>query len=104
MELSEFGVRLAKLRSSKGVSARDMSLDMGMSENYINKIELGKARPSMAAFFDICDYLKISQKDFFDQGNTLPEQLNGLVEDFKSLDDKSKFHLAGLVKEFVRNK
>lgn len=40
-----FYERLAKLRSQKGVSARDMSLSLGQSESYINKIENKKALP-----------------------------------------------------------
>ena len=34
-----FSKRLAELRQEKGVSARDMSLSLGQSESYINKIE-----------------------------------------------------------------
>ena len=31
--------RVSQLRMQKGVSARDMSLSLGQSESYINKIE-----------------------------------------------------------------
>ena len=34
-----FPERLVELRNQKGVSARDMSLSLGQSESYINKIE-----------------------------------------------------------------
>lgn len=34
-----FAERLTALRMEKGVSARDMSLSLGQSESYINKIE-----------------------------------------------------------------
>ena len=34
-----FSKRLSKLRMEKGVSARDMSLSLGQSESYINRIE-----------------------------------------------------------------
>ena len=33
-----FGDRLAQLRMKAGVSARDMSLSMGQSQGYINKL------------------------------------------------------------------
>ena len=39
--------RLAKLRTQKGVSARDMSLSLGQANNYINNIE--KKVPSLHA-------------------------------------------------------
>ena len=47
----EFPIRLAKLRTKKGVSARDMSLSIGQNAEYINNIETGKALPSMSSFF-----------------------------------------------------
>ena len=37
-----FGLRLAKLRQSVDVSAREMSLALGQNKNYINSIETGK--------------------------------------------------------------
>lgn len=46
----DFGRRLSQLRERKGVSARDMSLSMGQNPGYINKVENGKAMPSMEVF------------------------------------------------------
>ena len=57
-----FSERLASLRTTKGVSARDMSLSIGQSANYINKIENKKAYPSMTVFFYICEYLGITKR------------------------------------------
>ena len=59
-----FSLRLAELRMQKGVSARDMSLSIGQSENYINKIENRKSLPSMHAFFFICEYLGVTLHNF----------------------------------------
>lgn len=69
-----FGLRLAKLRACKNVSAREMSLALGQNKNYINAIEAGRNLPSMSSFFCICDYLGITPKDFFniDYKNPLP--------------------------------
>ncbi len=61
-----FQLRLAQLRRSKKVSARNMSLALGQCESYINKIENGKAFPSMRLFFSICEYFGISPRQFFD--------------------------------------
>ena len=62
MTEKEFSLRLAKLRTQKGVSARDMSLSLGQSPNYINGIENGGSYPSMTMFFYICDYLNITAR------------------------------------------
>ena len=78
--------RLAQLRTSKGVSARDMSLTLGQANNYINNIENRKSLPSMQAFFGICEYLGVSPMEFFDEGNAYPTQLADLVRNLRRLD------------------
>lgn len=46
-----FSARLSQLQIQKGVSARDMSLSLGQSESYINKIENRRTLPSLTGFF-----------------------------------------------------
>ena len=60
-----FAERLAQLRSAKGVSGREMSLSMGQAAGYINNIENGNNLPSLAMFFEICEYLRVSPQEFF---------------------------------------
>ena len=102
MELQNFGERLAQLRILKNVSAREMSLSIGLSANYINKIENGKSLPSMAVFFDICDYLNISQMDFFDLGNDNPNLVTDMLVGYKRLDREAQDTVAGMVKVLNR--
>ena len=97
-----FRLRLAQLRIQKNVSARDMSLSLGQSESYINKIESGKAFPSMQVFFYICDYFDITPKDFFDTENKNPAALEELVNDIKALTDKQVASIAYIVRELKR--
>ena len=85
MEREEFCKRLTQLRMTKGDSARDMSLALGQSPNYINGIEGGKNYPSMETFFYICDYFGITPKEFFDMDSTNPTKANELFEIIKSL-------------------
>ena len=75
-----FARRLAQLRAAKGVSARDMSLSIGQNPGYINTIENGKAFPTMLNFFYICEFLKISPKEFFDTSTSDPAALRQLSE------------------------
>ena len=103
MDLRKFGERLAKLREIKGVSAREMSLSIGLSENYINKIENGKSLPSLGVFFEICDYLEISQKDFFDEDTTDPSQVKELITDYKMIDGSVQSSIAKLIKGIAEN-
>lgn len=62
---SGFVGTLTSIRSSKGISAREMSLSLGQSPGYINDIENGKAFPSMQMFFLICDFLDITPVEYF---------------------------------------
>ena len=94
----EFALRLAQLRNKKGVSARDMSLSIGQNAGYINSIESGKAFPSMAVFFYICEYLQISPRDFFDDDSKNPEKLNEIIANLQKLND----HQLNSISEIVR--
>ncbi len=60
--------RLRFFRNLKGVSAKQMSLDIGRGETYISKIENGQTLPSLEAFADIVRYIGISC-DFFFKAN-----------------------------------
>lgn len=98
----KFPLRLAQLRNKKGVSARDMSLSIGQNHAYINNIESGKALPSMAIFFYICEYLNITPAEFFDLDSKNPEKLQSLIEDLKKLDDKQLESIAEIVKGLAK--
>jgi len=93
--------RIAKLRQSKGVSARDMSLSIGQNENYINQIENRKTEPSLSGLIYICDYFGITPQEFFDTENPQPARLKDFIEDVKRLNDNQFLHLSKFMKEMV---
>lgn len=97
-----FPTRLAQLRTKKGVSARDMSLSIGQNAGYINNIETGKALPSMAAFFFICEYLNITPKEFFDVDSKEPEELRTIINNLKHLDELQLRNIASIVEGLVK--
>ncbi len=96
--------RLAKLRTQKGVSARDMSLTLGQANNYINNIENKKSLPSMQAFFYICDFLGVTPQEFFDEGNPYPEALQELMAEAKKLDAESTNYILGIMRKLNNTK
>ncbi|MBQ7975788.1 MAG: helix-turn-helix transcriptional regulator, partial [Clostridia bacterium] len=65
--------RIAKLRTDKNISARELSLRLGQSTGYINTIENGKSLPSMTMFLYICEYFKITPQEFFDEHTEHPK-------------------------------
>ena len=100
----DFPTRLAKLRTKKGVSSREMSLSIGQNTGYISNIECGKALPSMSVFFFMCEYLQISPSDFFDVENDNPEKLRQLIMDLKKLDDEQLDLITAMVKNLLKAK
>ena len=97
----KFPERLTELRRQKGVSARDMSLTLGQSEGYINKIENGYSLPSMSGFFYICEYLGVTPADFFSYGNIDPNVTNALKSAVDRLSPQKSQHVLAIVYDLI---
>lgn len=102
MDEKDFALRLAKLRTIKGVSARDMSLSIGQNAGYINNIESGKSKPSLDGIFYICEYLGMTPSEFFDLESTNPTKINAILKDMKRLNDNQLDMIAALVKDLSK--
>ena len=76
MEDNFFSNRLSMLRIQKNVSAREISLSLGQNPGYINNIESGKSLPSLTVFSYICEYLGITEMEFFDSESKSPGTVN----------------------------
>ncbi len=102
MEEKDFSLRLAQLRTQKGVSARDMSLSIGQNAGYINNIESGKMMPSFSGFFFICEYLGITPAEFFDFETSNPKELAKLTSNLKRLDSATLTNISAIVEKLVK--
>lgn len=96
-----FSERLAQLRMEKGVSARDMSLSLGQSESYINKIENRRTLPSMTGFFYICEYLEVEPREFFDTGMVSPSLLGQIVTAAGKLPREKAEHILQVIRDLA---
>lgn len=96
-----FAGRVSALRMQRGVSARDMSLSLGQSESYINKIENRRTLPSMTGFFYICDYFNITPQDFFNADAAAPQQTKALLRELEKLTQEQAEHIFQLVKDLT---
>jgi len=83
-----FSHRLAALRTARNVSAREMSLAIGQNPSYINRIENGRALPSLQGFFYICEYLGVTPAEFFDDRGPDPLRCRRIAEALRLLDAK----------------
>ena len=96
-----FPKRLAELRMQKGVSARDMSLSLGQSESYINKIENRRVLPSMCGFIYICEFLGITPGDFFNVDCIAPAMDRKVVQSIEKLTFEQAEHIFRIVADIV---
>ncbi len=99
-----FPERLAQLRTQKGVSARDMSLTLGQSESYINKIENRHILPSMAGFLYICEYLGVTPQEFFTAESAAPQRIAQLAQAMNRLKPAQIDHLMLIIGDMTEEK
>lgn len=96
--------RISQLRTEKGVSARDMSLSLGQSESYINKIENSRTLPSMAGFLYICEYFDISPQEFFDINKLSPQKTRELLSAIEKLTTLQAEHILQVIRDITDKK
>ena len=77
--------RITELRLKTGISEYQMSLELGQNKSYIQSISSGKAMPSMAGFFYIFDYFRITPVEFFFTTIQEPNLLNDLIKTIETL-------------------
>jgi len=102
MEYKDFiRSRISSLRNANNISARSLSLDLGMSSEYINQVESGRLNPSLEFIVIFCDHFKISIGEFFDQTVEYPLSLNPLIENLKKLNTEKLDSISNIVKHLV---
>ena len=99
-----FYSRIAELRNQKGISARDMSLSLGQSESYINKIENQRTLPSISGFIYICEYFDITPQEFFDYDNKNPQTTKEITSRLKKLNPKQQEYILALITDLTKQK
>ena len=97
--LSWIPERIAQLRTQKSISARDMSLSLGQSESYINKIENRRTLPSMTGFLYICEFLDVTPQEFFDASLPSPQNSKQLLHELQKLTPTQTEHILQLVRD-----
>lgn len=97
---AKFAERLSQLRLLTKVSCREMSLALGQSEGYINKIENGKTLPSMQNFFYICSYLDVTPEEFF---TFFPDDSKNqrFYDKFARLPEKQQEHILLFIEDLL---
>ena len=94
-----FYKRIIELRIQKGVSARDMSLSLGQSESYINKIENKRTLPSFTGFIYICEYFDITPQEFFNTNSSAPQKSKEIIQEIEKLSPIQAEHIYQVIKD-----
>lgn len=92
--------RITDLRMQKGVSEYKMSLDMGHSKSYIQSISSGRALPSLPELLYICEYFKITPRDFFDEQIAEPMLMQEAISGIKKMKPKDVKLLLPIIERF----
>ena len=96
--------RISELRTQKGVSARDMSLSLGQSESYINKIENKRTLPSMSGFLYICEYLDVTPQEFFNTNSLTPQKSKEILAAIEKLSIEQADHVLQVIRDIIEHK
>ncbi|MFI3213309.1 MAG: helix-turn-helix transcriptional regulator [Eubacteriales bacterium] len=99
MDYDLLSSRLSQLREEKNISAREMSLAIGQSASYINKIENQKAYPSMQIFFYICEFLGVTPTEFFSSDVAHPILIQEALVELKKLNKDQLKRQVDLLKD-----
>lgn len=94
-----FSSRLAQLRTERKLSARDLSLSLGQSAGYINKIENKRSLPSMQVFFYLCEYLAITPEEFFSRNIKHPLLQNEILTELEKMDNQQLEHILAITRD-----
>ncbi|MEG0048113.1 MAG: helix-turn-helix transcriptional regulator [Clostridia bacterium] len=100
--IKDFALRLSALRQAKNVTARDMSISLGQSHNFINNIESGKNFPTMLNFFLICEFLGVTAQEFFNYGNANSLAMSEVISNLEQLNKKQFDNIASVIKDLCK--
>lgn len=100
-ELNGFGMRLAKLINNSDLNDRQLSIFIGKSDGYINKIINGETFPTLKSFVIICRALKITPEEFFRYEDDDPVTTNELIRDISKLNYKQKNIFIALLRKLL---
>lgn len=96
----KFAEQLTQLRLLQKVSCREMSLALGQSEGYINKIENRKSLPSMQIFLYICYYLDVTPKEYFTFFSE-DSKTQHFYDRFARLPEKQQEHILAVIEDLL---
>ncbi len=99
MVIQDVLARIGYVRNQANLSAREVSLRMGMSHQYITHIEAGRIKltlEKLLLFLEVCNYPL--EKFFYDNPNDYDND-KAIIDLIKSLPSNKKTHVIELLKK-----
>lgn len=96
--------RVYQIRNSHKISARSLSLDLGMSSEYINQLESGRMSPSLDFIINFCEYFNLSLSDFFDDNTKYPLETKQFIQELNKLTKEEMSLIYSLLQTINKNK
>lgn len=99
MNLKNILINIGQARNSANLSAREVSLRIGMSPQYVAKLESGQivlTVEKLLAILDVCHY---PIEKFFYENPTTYDQDKELLQLIKELPANKKEHIIALIKK-----
>lgn len=98
MEMDFIKNRVCTIRTAKKLSARNLSLELGMSTEYINQLESGRLKPSLEFLLNFCDYFNMTVGEFFDETVKYPIETKEIVSELNKLPPDALPQIYNLLK------
>ena len=100
MELHELISRISFIRTRANLSARKLSMEIGKTESYINRMEVAKNfAPTFDTLSDILDVCNTSIEEFFYYNIPAYKQDQQIIELLKDVNHDKKAAIIALLKK-----
>jgi len=100
MELNELIGRISFIRTRANLSARRLSMEIGKTESYINRMEVAKNfAPTFETLKDILDVCNTSIEEFFYYDIPAYRQDQQIIEMLKDVNQDKKAAIIALLKK-----
>lgn len=101
------GARIRELRKTRGIAQEQLAEVLGIEQQYMSRIELGKSYPSLDRLIRIAEELQVSLPSLFDfahhdSDELTPETILKNIEGVDERDRRLLYRIAEFMKESGR--
>jgi transcriptional regulator with XRE-family HTH domain len=101
------GTRIRELRKAKGIAQEQLAEVLGIEQQYMSRIELGKSYPSLDRLMRIAEELQVPLPSLFDFAHHAPEALlpEIILKNMDGVDERDRrllYRITELMREMGR--